>query len=208
MDDWCIDGLTQEPEVVWNFRRNAVEVEIIDWRTSAVQPALDDAGYQKISVPVVEDEAALFARNAEALELYSAELRSRMLPLTGASDVVFFDATVRSEGTDASRAEGVQPANLRVHVDQSPRSALARAKAHGGVHRRFKRFQVVNAWKPLMGSVRNYALAFCDYRSLDPARDLVSTRLKISIMAARQGKLLAHCERCSQMGILGSSNTE
>ena len=40
----------------------------------------------------------------------------------------------------------------------------------------FRRFQILNIWRPLIEPVRNYPLALCDYRSLDPQTDLVTTR--------------------------------
>jgi cephamycin C biosynthesis protein len=67
---------------------------------------------------------------------------------------------------------------LRVHVDQSPKSARARAADHTGPGRPFRRFQIVNIWRPLIEPVRNFPLALCDYRSLDLSADLVPTRLR------------------------------
>jgi cephamycin C biosynthesis protein len=92
--------------------------------------------------------------------------------------VVSFDATVRQNAADRNSQVGVKAPHQRVHVDQNPRSALARAVRHGGAGRRFRRFQIVNAWRPLLHPVRNYPLALCDFRSLDPAADLVPTQLR------------------------------
>jgi len=57
------------------------------------------------------------------------------------------------------------PAHQRVHVDQSPNAARARAASHG-LGREFRRFQIINTWQPLIEPVRNFPLAMCDYRSV------------------------------------------
>lgn len=177
-DHWVIDGVSQPPEQIWNFRKVAVETAITDLRAGTFHPSLDEAGFEMRRVPTEVDQQALVEKSTAALEQYEAETGALLQSLTNADAVVFFDATVRHEDTGASQTLPAQSAHLRVHVDQNPRSALARAVTHGGADRRFRRFQIINVWRPLIEPVRNFPLALCDYRSVDLATDLVRTELK------------------------------
>jgi cephamycin C biosynthesis protein len=176
-DDWCIDAVTRPPEVLFNFHKVPVETVITDLRAGGLQPDLDGAGFEKIVAPHPVDQRALFQRSPEAIARYQREIGDLLLARTGASTVSFFDATVREEDTGAPRDPDKQAPHQRVHVDQSPGSARARAADHAGPDGRYRRFQIVNAWRPLLAPVRNYPLAMCDFQSLDPATDLVVTRL-------------------------------
>ena len=176
-DNWVIDAISQPPDVIWNFRRLAVDTTITDLRDSALDPRLDDMDFQKLPAPTHVDQHDLLRKSASALRKYQIETEEVLKSITHANDIVFFDASVRHEGTETVQVQSAQSAHLRVHVDQNPRSALARALSHGGSELRFSRFQIVNVWKPLVAPVRNFPLALCDYRSLNLASDLVRTRL-------------------------------
>jgi cephamycin C biosynthesis protein len=175
-DDWCIDAVSRPPEVLFNFRKVAVESEITDLRHGGLQPRLDVTGFERAVAPTRVDHRALAAKSEAALAQYQEETAELLISLTGADEVEFFDATVRREVSDEDRAAENQSAHQRVHVDQSARSALARAEHHRA-GRGFSRFQIVNTWRPLLRPVRNFPLAVCDFRSLDVATDLVPTRL-------------------------------
>ena len=176
-DNWVIDAVSQPPEQIWNFRKVAVETAITDLRDDKLHPRLDEMGFEKVVLPTEADHQALLEKSASALEQYEAETEALLKSLTRADAVVFFDATVRHEDTDASQDLPAQSAHLRVHVDQNPRSALARAVNHGGPERQFRRFQIINIWRPLIQPVRNFPLALCDYQSVDLSTDLVPTQL-------------------------------
>jgi cephamycin C biosynthesis protein len=98
---------------------------------------------------------------------------------TGADEVVIFDATSRYQDAEFPPTGPNQLAHLRVHVDQNPSSAQARVTLHTGAATNWtlRRVQIVNLWRPLLAPVRNYPLALCDYRTVDPMADLVTTRL-------------------------------
>jgi cephamycin C biosynthesis protein len=184
VDDWVIDAVSRPPETLWNFRQVAVETAITDLRAGGPTPRLDDMGFERVVAPTCVDQRALSLVECEAeqvvpaLAAYQAETEVWLVCLTRADAVVFFDATLRHEDTTIPRAPTVHSPHMRVHVDQNPRSARVRATNHGGADRQFRRFQIVNIWRPLLESVRNYPLALCDYRSLDVAVDLVPTRLR------------------------------
>ena len=179
-DDWVIDAVSAPPEVLYNFRKIAIEAEITNLRESAdFHPTLDRAGFEMLAAPSRVDQSALLDGSTSSLEAYQHETEALLKSLTNADAVVFFDATFRREDASApAESTNIRSAHLRVHVDQNPRSARARAINHGGADaRRFRRFQIINIWRPLIEPVRNFPLAFCDYASIDPAADLVPTRL-------------------------------
>jgi cephamycin C biosynthesis protein len=179
-DDWLIDGVSRSPELILNFRLVAVKTVVTDLRDGKIHPRLDDMGFEKLQFPTRVDQRALLQRQVSSLEQYQAETGALLKSLTIADAVLFFDTTLRREHTDIARIPPIQPAHLRVHVDQNPRSALARAINHGGPERQFRRFQIINVWRPLIEPVRNFPLALCDYRSVDLSADLVSTRLNFA----------------------------
>nr|CCB84778.1 CmcJ protein [Streptantibioticus cattleyicolor NRRL 8057 = DSM 46488] len=177
-DDWCIDALSRPPEVLFNFRKVGVETPITDLRHSTLTPRLDDMGFHMTVHPTAVDQRDLLADSRPAYRRYRQETAELLTALTGADEVRFFDATVRHQDAGDQGDPSYQSPHLRVHVDQSPRSAWARVAGHDGAPRAFRRFQIVNVWRPLVGPVRNYPLALCDYRSLDLTADLVPTRLR------------------------------
>ncbi|GHH81068.1 methyltransferase [Streptomyces sulfonofaciens] len=174
-DDWCIDAVSRHPDVLFNFRKVPTETAITDLRECTREPKLDETGFEKVVFPTRVDQRALVANNASTLEWYRQETRDLLEPLTGADTVQFFDATLRRQDTAGPAAGTYSSPHLRVHVDQSPKSARARAAA---LRRHFRRFQIVNVWRPLLEPVRNFPLAVCDYRSMDLSADLVPTRLR------------------------------
>lgn len=176
-DGWVIDALSNPPEIVRNFRKEEVEVTITDLRDAALRPTLDDMGFEYAAFPTIVDPQAIAENSTPALESYQHETTELLKARTGAEEVVFFDSTLRRQETGVRPDGPNQSPHLRVHVDQTPRSALARAERHGLSGREFERFQIVNVWRPLLYPVRNYPIAVCDYRTLDPTTDLVATRL-------------------------------
>ncbi|QFU92986.1 CmcJ/NvfI family oxidoreductase [Amycolatopsis sp. YIM 10] len=176
-DDWCIDAVTRPPEVLFNFRKVGVETTIEDLREGAFRPSLDESGFEKVVSPTAVDQRALLDSEESALAAYRREMGELLKSLTGADSVEFFDATVRRQDAAESGDPAAQSPHQRVHIDQSPKSARARAARHTGPGREYRRFQIINIWRPLLEPVRNFPLAVCDFRSLDLAADLVPTRL-------------------------------
>lgn len=176
-NNWLIDAVSRPPEIIMNFRTVAMKVTVTNLRGGNIHPRLDDMGFEKLLIPTQVDQRALSDRLASSVEEYQIETGALLLSLTSADAVLFFDATLRGVDTHTPLAQDVRSAHLRVHVDQNPTSALARAANLGGPKRRFRRFQIINVWRPLVESVRNFPLGLCDYRSVDLSADLVSTRL-------------------------------
>ena len=71
-----------------------------------------------------------------------------------------------------------------MHVDQTHASATARVLRHlpadEAPERLKHRFQIVNLWRPIRHPAWDWPLALCDYRSVDPAKDLHPTTLVYS----------------------------
>jgi hypothetical protein len=63
----------------------------------------------------------------------------------------------------------------RVHVDQTPASAMARVHRHlpaSDVPKLLEgRFQIINLWRPIANPAVDWPLALCDYRSVDLKKD-------------------------------------
>jgi len=178
-DDWVIDAVTAPPEIVMNFRKIAVEANICDLRhDDRVHPTLDRMGFERRVAPTQVDQSDLLQKSVAALEAHQREVEELLKSMTGADEAVFFDATFRREDAGSAQPPEFRSAHQRVHVDQNPSSARSRAARHAGVDaQRFRRFQIVNIWRPLLQPVRNFPLALCDYQSIDPAAELVPTRL-------------------------------
>jgi len=127
----------------------------------------------------VPGEFILSSSDAEIEKVYYPEVEALIKKYTGASRVVFFDHTVRR--TKAVLSEVTDPANrqpvLRAHVDQTPASAHKRVTRHVQPPQPFKRFQLINVWRPLVNTVYDYPLAVCDFNTVDVVEDLIPTTL-------------------------------
>jgi cephamycin C biosynthesis protein len=178
-DNWHYDAVSDPPKVVSNFLTVGIEVDIHDLREFNVQPVLDLWGFEKRDFSTRVDETELANSDPQAIEAYRDETISYLKAILNADEVVLFDTVVRHKDTEALPKSSGSPFEgpyMRVHVDQNPRSALARLTHHVGPCAGLRRFQILNFWRPLVAPVRNYPLALCDYRSLDIQRDLINTR--------------------------------
>lgn len=175
-DDWCIDAVSRPPDVLFNFRKVPTEMIVTDLREGAIEPRLDDTGFEKMAAPNGADQRALLAGSSASITQYQRETAELLKSRINADEVLFFDVTLRQEGTGAPVNSSSQSAHQRVHVDQTPKAARTRATSHGP-GRRFRRFQIINIWRPLIEPVRNFPLAMCDYQSVNATADLVVTKL-------------------------------
>lgn len=108
---------------------------------------------------------------------YYPEVEALLMSVTGASRVVIFDHTRRTDAGERGRARA--PAS-RVHNDYTERSGPARVRDVLGVEQieplRDVPVAQINLWRPIRGPVRRSPLALLDATSLDP-RDLLATDL-------------------------------
>ncbi|KAG8927504.1 hypothetical protein FRC02_008091 [Tulasnella sp. 418] len=102
---------------------------------------------------------------------------------TGANRAIIFDHTIRrgKPSLTATDPKNRTPVSI-VHVDQTPASAERRVRRHAPPELvpelLSKRYQIINVWRPIENPAIDYPLALCDYRTVNPDRDLVPSTLK------------------------------
>jgi len=163
-----------------NFEKVSHPVSVYDLRGQEAQTHIDTTGFQAFTEPSsVPGEFILSSSDAEIEKVYYPEVEALIKKYTGASRVVFFDHTIRraqavhSTETDPAHRQPV----LRAHVDQTPVSAHRRVARHVNPPQPYKRFQLINVWRPLVNTVYDYPLAVCDFNTVDVIEDLVPTTL-------------------------------
>jgi hypothetical protein len=118
----------------------------------------------------------------DALEqVYYPEIEALLREVTGASRVVVFDATRRSDGSRGARnPDGLRGPASRVHVDYTEKSGPQRVKDLMGKAEAARlaasgaRIIQINVWRPIRGPVERSPLALADAASVRP-EDLIAT---------------------------------
>lgn len=159
-----------------NFSDALEKVPLTDIRGSETDYTLDVQGFQAISsVPSLNDID--WNSDASVKEKYYPNVEALLLQhVQGASRIHLFDHTIRRTAPDAPRAPVT-----RVHIDQTPASALGRVSLHlppedaDGLLK--GRVRIINVWRPLNGAVESFPLAFADSSSV-PDSALVATELR------------------------------
>ncbi|KAH7921757.1 hypothetical protein BV22DRAFT_1038241 [Leucogyrophana mollusca] len=137
---------------------------------------LDKTGFQFIK-HVSEEKEFVDDKAIEAR--YYKEVEEILKTHAGAKKVVIFDHTIRRNAVDDRAVKGARGPVQRVHVDQTFEASIQRVYRHLGddAERLLKgRVRIINVWRPIGNPVAHTPLAVADYRSIDPAHDLVSTR--------------------------------
>ncbi|PWY64841.1 hypothetical protein BO83DRAFT_368546 [Aspergillus eucalypticola CBS 122712] len=158
------------------------DVVIKDIRGKEHEFTLDVQGFQyvKHAIEGVTDWHDA-AQIKQIIQPATEELVKR---LTGASEVVVYLTRTRFEGNEVGNQMSTQNSPSHgVHTDMtraSCRSVLKDVLTEDEIERRLSHpFVVVNAWRPIK-TVRRDPLAVCDWRSVDPASDIVPDRRIIS----------------------------
>lgn len=151
-------------------------VFIADGRPTGDAFSIDREGFALVphatKVADLYDEAAL-------RESYYPETEALLKAETGAAKILIFDHTIR---TTHQRPRGVglpREAVLRVHNDYTLKSGPQRVcdlVPEEAEARLRKRFAIVNVWRPIVGPLQEFPLAFADAGSLAPA-DILATDL-------------------------------
>jgi hypothetical protein len=165
-----------EPRLFFETERHTVDIR--DVRPVAEALSLDHEGFElRRHVTAVAD---LYDDRAVE-EVYYPEIEALLRSLTGASRVVIFDATRRSDGgTGARNKDGLRGPASRVHVDYTLKSGPQRVKDLLGEAEAARleasgaRIIQINVWRPIRGPVERSPLALADASSVDPA-ELVAT---------------------------------
>jgi hypothetical protein len=164
------------PRVFFDTERHTVMIQ--DMRPLAGALSLDHEGFELLRrATAVRD-----LYDDDAIEnVYYPEIDALLRSVTGASRVVIFDATRRSDrGAGASNRDGLRGPATRVHVDYTEKSGPQRVKDLLGEAEAARldasgaRIVQINVWRPIRGPVERSPLALADASSIR-AEDLIAT---------------------------------
>ena len=150
-------------------------VTIFDGREKIPAPTLDTEGFTLTDhVSSVTD----FYDDAQIHDIYEREAAALVQKVTGASHVVVFDNTRRSDATEIRGARNTREPSAVVHNDYTDASAVKRLRdvlpEDEAQNRLQHRFAIINVWRSIAGPVLTTPLAMCDATSVRDS-DLVAT---------------------------------
>ncbi|KAG1883577.1 hypothetical protein F4604DRAFT_1575657 [Suillus subluteus] len=168
---------TAKPAHNWTQEPHDMQVE--DVRGKEELYKLDSAGFQYGREAA---KHASFLNDDEIQREYYPESIDLIKRVTGATNVVIFDHTIRRRrpGEPGDNPQKRQPVSS-VHVDQTTPSSISRVRRHlpptevPSLLRR--RFQIINIWRPISHAAVDWPLALCDFRSVDVEKDLIPVAL-------------------------------
>jgi hypothetical protein len=151
-------------------------VVIRNGRRDAADFTLDRNGFHLVrhDTKVVD-----FFDEAEIRATYYPEMEALVKAQSGASRVVVFDHTLRTDDDEARAVRQIREVVRRVHNDYTEWSGPQRLRdllpqeADALLRRRFA---IVQVWRPLRYPVETFPLAICDAQSLAPTDLVVSER--------------------------------
>lgn len=111
-----------------------------------------------------------FTDEGERKRLYEPEVQALIRQVSGASEVVVFDHTIRVSDEELQKSVNARPTVKSVHNDYTERSAPRRlceiVGEEGAARRMKKRWAIVQVWRPIRGPVLIDPLGICDGRSI------------------------------------------
>ncbi|HEU0276397.1 MAG TPA: CmcJ/NvfI family oxidoreductase [Rhodanobacteraceae bacterium] len=165
-----------EPRLYFATEPHAVTIH--DLRRLPATPRLDREGFE---FHPHASQVGDFYSDAEIERMYYPEVQALVAAAVGATRVVVFDVTRRSDaGAGARNRDGQRGPARRVHVDYTTQSGPQRARDVLGAAeverllRRGARIVQANVWRPIRGPVQRSPLALADARSVR-TEDLVAT---------------------------------
>ena len=165
-----------EPKVFFEVEQHSVAIH--DLRPFAGALSLDREGFE-----LLRHETAVsdLYDDGQVETVYYREIEDLLRAVTGASRVVVFDATRRSDGGAGARnRDGLRGPASRVHVDYTEKSGPQRVKDLLGEAEAARlaasgaRIVQINVWRPIRGPVERSPLALADASSVGP-QDLIAT---------------------------------
>ena len=118
-----------------------------------------------------------FYDEKEIEENYLAEAEALVARISGASDVVAFDYTLRADLAEVRESRQTREPSTVVHNDYTTRSGPQRVRDILGEERAKplleKRFTIVNVWRSIRNPVLTTPLAVCDAQTVSP-EDLIA----------------------------------
>lgn len=165
-----------EPELFFEVDNRVVP--IADVRQKAAPAEFAREGFELLTSPTAVED---LNDDAAVQDAYYPEIEALLTERFGASRVVIFDATRRSDsGQGADNPDGARAPAPRVHVDYTAKSGPQRLKDTVGDAQAERllasgsRIIQVNVWRPITGPVQRAPLALADASSIDKG-DLVAT---------------------------------
>jgi hypothetical protein len=163
------------PRIFFDTERHSVAIH--DMRPVAGALSLDREGFE-----LRQHQTAADLDDDDAVEkVYYPEIEALLRAATGASRVVIFDATRRSDaGAGAKNRDGLRGPASRVHVDYTAKSGPQRVKDLLGEEEAKRLFDSgariiqINVWRPIRGPVQRSPLALADASSVAP-ESLIAT---------------------------------
>ncbi|KAI0304475.1 hypothetical protein B0F90DRAFT_1809290 [Multifurca ochricompacta] len=160
-----------------NISAEAVNTIIHDVRGKEDTVSLDTTGFEFLHHVSQEKEFV----DEEAIKTrYYKEVEELLKKHTGAKRILIFDHTIRRPFKEGQPSTQQQRGPVtRVHVDQTFVAGFARVRHHAleDADRLLKgRVRIINVWRPIGNPVAHHPLAVADWRSIDPEKDLISTR--------------------------------
>ena len=155
----------------------ASQVSIFDARPVADEFNLDRQGFALLRHETSVND---FYSDDEVRAVYYPEVVALLQAAYGASEVMLFDHTRRSDSEATREAKMVRDPAGTVHNDYTARSGPMRLRDSLGAEAAEpylqRRFAIVNVWRSIAGTVQRSPLALCDARSVAPADLIVSER--------------------------------
>ena len=165
-------------EMKYFFETEDQTVPISDMREIANTLSVDREGFELLRHTSAVDDLY----DDDAVEnAYFPEVKALLRRRFGASQVVIFDVTRRSDSdAGAQNPDGFRRPATRLHVDYTAKSGPQRAKdilgedAVARITASGARIIQVNVWRPIRGPVERSPLALADASSV-PHEDLIAT---------------------------------
>jgi len=138
--------------------------------------ALDREGFRFVRH---DTRVADFYKEDDVRRVYYPEMEALVKKESGASRVVVFDHTLRTDDDAIREARKIREVVPRVHNDYTEWSAPQRARdllpdeAEALLKRRFA---IVQVWRPIKHPVESFPLALCDARTISTDDLIVSER--------------------------------
>lgn len=141
-------------------------VAIADAREKVPAPTLDKEGFALVEhVSAVTD----FYDDGQIRDIYEGEVSELVKNLTGASRVVVFDHTRRSDAKVIRGTRSIREPSSVIHNDYTDASAVKRLRdilPEEADQRLRHRFAIINVWRSIAGRVLTTPLALCDASSI------------------------------------------
>jgi hypothetical protein len=134
-------------------------------RTAGTAFSLDRHGFTHLDRPTTADD---LYDDAVVRDVYYPETAAMVRDVTGASRVLVFDHTLRSNAPGRKGTAGVRGPAHRVHNDYTETSGPQRVRdllPREAERLLARRFAIVNVWRPIAGPLEDAPLAVCDASS-------------------------------------------